>query len=90
MKVEPREFGKLVGSVYDFEYVGDLLPMHNHTEDTVHITVISKGSFRARGEGWEMELKQGQVVDWEAGQAHELIALENGSRFINILKNKQR
>jgi hypothetical protein len=25
-------------------------------------------------------------VDWDAGQAHELIALEPDSRFVNIVK----
>jgi hypothetical protein len=60
--------------------------MHNHTEDDVHITIINNGSFNAHGDGWELKLSQGQVVDWKVGQAHELIALEPNSRFINIVK----
>ena len=87
MKVTERQFGKLQAKIYDFDFADDKLGMHNHDESTVHITIINKGSFRAHGDGWEMILKQGQVVDWEAGQAHELIALEDDSRFINILKN---
>ena len=79
-------FGKLNGSIYDFDNVGDKLPMHNHTEQDVHITIINKGSFKAHGDGWEMELKQGQIVNWQPGQAHELIALEPNSRFVNIIK----
>jgi quercetin dioxygenase-like cupin family protein len=47
---------------------------------------VSKGSFKAHGDGWEMILKAGQIVDWDAGQAHELIALEPDSRFVNIVK----
>ena len=79
-------FGKLQATVYDFEEAGDKLPMHNHTEQDVHITIINKGSFKAHGDGWEMELKQGQIANWQAGQAHELIALEPNSRFVNIIK----
>jgi quercetin dioxygenase-like cupin family protein len=79
-------FGKLHATVYDFDDVGDTLPMHNHTEADVHITIINKGSFKAHGDGWEMELTKGQIVNWDAGQAHELIALEPNSRFVNIVK----
>ena len=86
MKTTQRNFGVLRGMVFDFEQVGDMLPMHNHTPADVHITIVSKGSFKAHGDGWEMTLTQGQIVDWEAGQAHELIALEPGSRFVNIVK----
>jgi quercetin dioxygenase-like cupin family protein len=86
MKQTPHQFGKLSGIIFDFEYANDVLPMHNHTEADVHITIVSKGSFRAHGAGWEMILKAGQIVDWDAGQAHELIALEPDSRFVNIVK----
>lgn len=86
MTQTPHNFGKLAGTIFDFEDAGDMLGMHNHTEADVHITIVSKGSFRAHGDGWEMILKPGQIVDWDAGQAHELIALEPGSRFVNIVK----
>ena len=86
MKQTPHQFGKLSGIIFDFEEVGDVLGMHNHTEADVHITIVSKGSFKAHGDGWEMILKAGQIVDWDAGQAHELIALEPDSRFVNIVK----
>jgi len=86
MKQTPHQFGKMVATIFDFDHAGDMLPMHNHTEADVHITIVSKGSFRAHGDGWEMILKPGQIVDWDAGQAHELIALEPGSRFVNIVK----
>jgi quercetin dioxygenase-like cupin family protein len=86
MKQTPRQFGVLQGMIFDFDHAGDMLPMHNHTEADVHITIVSKGSFKAHGDGWEMILKAGQIVDWDAGQAHELIALEPDSRFVNIVK----
>ena len=89
MKVEPKQFGKLVGSVYSFEEVGDTLPMHDHTEGGVHVTFILSGSFRIHGGGWGMVIGAGGFVDWEPGQSHEFIALEPNSRCLNIVKSFQ-
>jgi quercetin dioxygenase-like cupin family protein len=86
MKIEPKTFGSLQGSLYSFEEVGDKLPMHTHAEDSVHITFIMDGSFQVIGSTWEMTAKPGHFIDWQAGQAHELIALEPNSRFLNIVK----
>lgn len=79
-------FGKLTGSIYDAPEMDDVLEMHTHDETTVHITIIARGSFRVHGDGWEMVAKAGDVLDWKVGQAHELIALEPNSRFVNIVK----
>jgi quercetin dioxygenase-like cupin family protein len=86
MKVEPKQFGNLSGSLFSFEDVGDTLPMHVHSEETVHVTFILSGMFRIRGGGWEMVSKAGDFVDWKAGQFHEFIALEPNSRCLNIIK----
>jgi hypothetical protein len=86
MEVIEKLFGKLEGKLFSFSEVGDLLPMHNHAEDTVHVTFVLDGSFKVRGMTWEFEAKAGKFIDWEAGQAHELIALEPNSRFLNIIK----
>jgi len=80
------EFGKLNGTIYDFPEVDDVLPMHSHGESTVHITIVARGSFKVIGDGWEMISKAGDVIDWKVDQAHELVALEPNSRFVNILK----
>ena len=87
MKHELHKFGKIYTNVYDFPEIEDILPMHNHTADDVHISIIARGSFRVHGDGWEMISKAGDVVDWEPGKAHEFIALEANSRLINIPKN---
>lgn len=79
-------FGKLSGGIYDAKEVGDILPLHGHDEETVHITIIARGSFQTKGDGWEMVAKAGDVIDWKVGQRHELIALEPNSRFVNIVK----
>ena len=82
----PVSFGKLIGSVIDFPEINDVLPMHSHDEDNIHITIVARGSFKAHGDGWERELKAGDVIDWAVSQRHELIALEPNSRFVNIVK----
>ena len=78
--------GKLKGGIYDAVAEGDILPMHDHDEATVHITIVARGPFKAHGDGWEMTAKAGDVIDWKVGQRHELIALEPNSRFVNIVK----
>ena len=79
-------FGKLIGTIFDAPEVGDILPMHNHGEDDVHITIVARGSFRVYGNGWDIVGRAGDVIDWRPGQAHEFIALEPNSRFVNIVK----
>jgi len=86
LQVKPINFGKLNGSVYDAPEVNDILPMHTHDEETVHITIVARGSFKIHGDGWELIAKAGDVLDWKPGQRHELIALEPNSRFVNIVK----
>ena len=79
-------FGNLNGARYDFPLVGDTLPMHTHGENDTHISIVSRGSFRAHGDGWELTLVAGNVIDWPPHQAHEFIALEPGSRLVNLVK----
>jgi quercetin dioxygenase-like cupin family protein len=86
MHTELKQFGSLYGTLYSFDETGDLLPMHNHNENTVHVTFIMDGSFQVRGSTWEMEAKAGKFIDWQPGQAHEFVALEPNSRFLNIVK----
>jgi quercetin dioxygenase-like cupin family protein len=86
LTTKPISFGRLSGSIYDAPEINDILPMHTHGEDDVHITIIARGSFKVHGDGWEMVAKSGDVLDWKPGQRHELIALEPNSRFVNIIK----
>lgn len=86
LQVKQIAYGKLSGLIYDAPEIDDTLPMHSHDESSVHITIIARGSFRIHGNGWEMVGKAGDVIDWKVGQAHELIALEPNSRFVNIIK----
>jgi len=88
LNTAPFVFGDLRGAIYDYPEAGDILPMHTHTEDNVHISIVARGSFKISGEQWEMIGKTGDVIDWRPYQAHEFIALEDNSRLINIVKKK--
>lgn len=78
--------GKLTGVVYLFEKTNDILTRHFHEAGTGHITVVSSGSVRVIGDGWEKELKVGNVMDLPDGQSHEIIALEDNTKIVNINK----
>jgi len=80
------QFGALKGVIYDFEIIGDVLPMHTHSEEDVHITMVTKGAFIARGNGWEQRIEKGNLIDWQPNQPHEFEALESDSRIVNIVK----
>jgi quercetin dioxygenase-like cupin family protein len=82
----PLLAGKLSGTVYTFEKVGDTLPMHTHTDGNSHITIVSRGKIKAHGNEWEAEYSAGAVIDFPADQSHEFIALEDNSRIVNIIK----
>jgi quercetin dioxygenase-like cupin family protein len=78
--------GNLKGNIYHFEFKDDVLPMHWHMPENVHITIVSKGSFIAKGPSWEKTVSAGDVIDWQPYQLHEFIALEDNSRIVNIVK----
>jgi hypothetical protein len=90
MVPKPFTFGSVTGIVYEFEQAGDVLPVHVHTEDKNHISIIARGSFRCIGdpEIAGQVLPLGAVVDWPAHQEHGFIALENESRMVQISKTQ--
>lgn len=79
--------GRLSGTIFDFPEAGDVLPMHMHDEQTVHITIVARGRFRARGDGWENEFAAGDVIDWQPYDPHEFVALEPAGRLVQIIKS---
>lgn len=84
-KVLPK-LGDLKGTIYDFEAAGDILPKHVHTEENVHITIVARGKIKAYSHDWEREATAGQILDFRAGEPHEIIALEDNTRIVNIVK----
>lgn len=86
LQVNPVSFGDLRGAIYDFEHAGDVLPKHNHDENTVHITIVARGKLKAYSHDWSTEANAGQILDFRVGEPHELMALEDNTRIINITK----
>lgn len=84
------ELGDLKGTIYDFEVAGDVLPKHVHTEEDVHITIVARGSIKAYSHDWERGAVAGQILDFRAGEPHEIVALEDNTRIINIVKKMGR
>ena len=78
--------GDLRGSIYDFEKSGDILPKHVHTEDNVHITIVARGRIKASSHDWEKEGSTGQVFNFRHDEPHEIMALEDNTRIVNIQK----
>ena len=78
--------GDLRGSIYDFEKAGDILPKHSHTEDNIHITIVARGRVKAYSHDWEQEGTAGQIFNFRPEEPHELMALEDNTRIVNIQK----
>lgn len=83
----PFNYGDLRGARYDFAKAGDVLPKHVHTREDVHITIVARGRLRAYSHDWSTEIAAGGVVDFREGEPHELMALEDGTRIFNVIKN---
>jgi quercetin dioxygenase-like cupin family protein len=81
-----ENLGDIKGTIYDFEKVGDILPKHNHTEDSVHITIVARGKIKAYSHDWELEAMPGQILDFRPNEPHEIMALEDNTRIFNIIK----
>jgi quercetin dioxygenase-like cupin family protein len=87
LSVKPLEgLGDLRGGLYDFEKAGDILPKHVHTEDNIHITIVARGRIKAYSHDWEIEGVAGQIMDFRPGEPHEIMALEDNTRIVNIQK----
>ena len=81
--------GDIRGAIYDFPLTGDILPKHVHTEDNVHITIVARGRIKAYSHDWEKEAVAGQILDFRPNEPHELMALEDNTRIINIQKKME-
>ena len=82
-----ENLGDIRGVIYDFEKSGDILEKHVHTKDNVHITIVARGKIKAYSHDWSIEATPGQILDFQVGQPHEIMALEDNTRIFNILKH---
>jgi len=83
---KPLNIEDIRGVIYDFEKSGDILEKHVHTDENVHITIVARGKIKAYSHDWEKEVFAGQVIDFQVGQPHEIMALEDNTRIFNIVK----
>lgn len=81
------KINKLNIIIYDFPKIDDILPIHSHNEDDIHITIIARGKFLVKYNNKEEIAKAGDIYDWNVGDPHEFISLKSNSRIVNILKN---
>ena len=81
-----ENLGDIRGAIYDFAQAGDILPKHVHDEMTNHITIVARGKIKAYSHDWATEAGAGQIIDFRVGEPHELLALEDNTRIINIIK----
>jgi quercetin dioxygenase-like cupin family protein len=84
---KPFQFGSLIGAIYDFPNVDDILPSHGHNETTAHITIVAKGAVRVITPVLDQVFQSGAVIDLPSLQMHEFIATEDNSRIVNIIKS---
>lgn len=84
---ELQNLGNIRGTIYDFEHEGDVLPMHDHDEVSIHITIVARGKIKAHSStGWEIEAEAGKIIDFKPREPHEITALEPNTRIVNIRK----
>lgn len=81
-----ENLGDIRGTMYDFEHIGDVLGMHVHDEETVHITIVARGKVKVHSHDWELEAVAGQILNFRPYEPHEFIALEDNTRIFNMPK----
>jgi len=86
LSVKDLSMGDIRGRMYDFERAGDMLNKHNHDETTVHITIVARGKVKVYSHDWSIEAVAGQILDFRPNEPHEVMALEDNTRIINIVK----
>jgi quercetin dioxygenase-like cupin family protein len=81
------DLGDLRGTMYDFENKGDVVPKHVHVKADIHITIVARGKIKAYSHDWEQVAVAGQILNFRAGEPHEIMAMEDNTRIFNILKH---
>ena len=84
--------GDLNVLIYDYPKPGDILPMHNHDEDTSHIVICAKGSVVVLTQNQDgsidsQHVEAGTVLDTFAGYPHAVVGVTEGARTIHIQKH---
>jgi quercetin dioxygenase-like cupin family protein len=84
------QWGRLSGVRYDFKKAGYVLPRHQHSHMNNHVVIVQLGSCIVRefenGEAIEYTVKAGDTLDSDAPVDHEIEALEDNTRILNLIK----
>lgn len=84
------ENNSLRGTYYEFPKKEDILRGHYHSQGQGHITIVQSGCVTIKSlyldQDWEKVGKSGDVFDLPDEQWHEIIALEDNSKILNIQK----
>lgn len=82
-----RHVGKLQLNIYIFHNKNDELPLHDHDEETKHITMVNKGKIMAYGpeHNWEKIMEPGNIVTFAPNNPHAFVALEDDTKITSIV-----
>jgi len=83
----PAVYGNLNCGVYDFLAEGDVLSLHTHGVDDVHISIVTVAPIMLFTDLGERVVVPGEILDWEPGQPHGFRFHLKPSRLFNIRKN---
>lgn len=87
LKVQNSFFNELLIVKYIFEKKDDILPLHSHSIETQHITIVLKGKIHLSGPNLNKKINQGEIYDYtDDQQTHEITALEDNTVILNIPK----
>jgi len=82
------ELGDLLVTRYDMRR-GDTVPMHTHTPESEHITIVALGAISLKGPNLDKRLEAGEMFDYAADQqTHEIVAVSDSAVVFNIPKKK--
>ena len=77
----------------EFPKKGNVLELHEHDKNNYHNTVVISGKVACYGidsEDWYVELCSGEYINFtDKQQHHEIKALEDNTKILNIYKEPQ-
>ena len=86
LRDKPLQLNGLTLIVYDFEKQNDVLPVHQHDDQTIHISIVARGSFKVMNGDQEFTASQGNILSFEPNIPHSFTALEDNGRIVNVRK----
>src|SRR5271163_4770581 len=77
----------IAGMIISMAKAGSGLPMHSHKDsETGHNIIVLQGSICVYGENasWIKVLKHGEIFDFDSDEPHEICALEDSTKILNL------